>query len=425
MGIFVRMLVLQAVLAILVSLVSVSFYYFERNKTVAKILAGQWEKGLSHAISNPHEDQYPGIHAVRQDKPPTAMLASAVWPQVSALKHALADQNIHVQGLAFEEQGGVPIVWLEVPNPGHQEPRWLAVQGPLFEPGNIYFIAITLCVSSVLVLAFSWTTSRQLARPLERLRHRIQQGRPETAEERHASRAPEVADIAQAYDALLVEVTQQAKDRSLMLVGISHDLRTPLSRIRLAAELLPEGSDPTSLRQSIIRNTQVADALIESFMDVVRAGDWPVDETVDVAEQARLVTTDFAHDGHAVLLTTSAPALQWSSNHYLIRRMLHNLVENAVKHGRPPVEVTVLDQGDQGVWVEVVDAGKGIANDQQQAVLRAFARGDGSRSTPGSGLGLTVVQQVLARVGGTLSFAGGPGRWAVRIQLSGNRARSG
>ena len=423
MSLFARMLWLQALLATVVSVVAVSFYYVERNKTVARILAGQWAGALQTAVAHPGQALPPGVHAVRSQPPPAAMQASALWPQVRALKDALARQGLAVRRVAFEvpetpeATDGEPIVWLEIQAPGQPAPQWWAVRGPLFELSNLYFIGITLGVSAVLVLALSWATSRHLSQPLARLRQRIQEGRPEAEHEQRAPRAPEVADIAQAYDDLLARVEQQRKDRSLMLVGISHDLRSPLSRIRLAAELLPPDEGAVTLRQSIIRNTQVADALIESFMDVVRAGHLPVDETVDVAEQARQVAADVQSDDRVLAVEAPRQALQAGSNAYLVRRLLYNLVDNAFKHGRPPVTLTVRDHEAQGLWIEVMDAGEGIAAHQREAVLQAFARGDGSRSTAGSGLGLTVVQQVIDRVGGALSFDGQPGRWVVRVLL--------
>jgi two-component system osmolarity sensor histidine kinase EnvZ len=319
--------------------------------------------------------------------------------------------------VAVEERQGVPIVWLEFMPPDSRAVRWLAVKGPLFELRNLYFVALTVLVSSTLIVALSWRTARHLTLPLERLRNRIREGRRESAAERNSKRVPEVAEIAQAYDTLLAQVEQQARDRNLMLVGISHDLRSPLGRIRLAADLLPDDRTTTSMRQTIIRNVKLADSLIESFMDVVRAGDLPVDEAVDVSAQARLVAAEFQVDAGALTVVAPARAIQQDSNAYLVRRMLHNLVENAFKHGRPPVTLTVRDMAAQGIWVEVEDAGEGIAVDQREAVLRAFARGDASRSTAGSGLGLTVVQQVLKRVGGSLSLEGQPGRWLVRVKL--------
>lgn len=419
-GLFTRLLLAQTILAFVVSIVSISFYYFERNKTVAYILADQWAPSLMATLSRPTGAPHPGIYAEHEAMPASALETVSWWPHVRALKRALGDKGIDVRRVAFEEREGEPIVWLEVVTTGVGTVRWLGVQGALFELRNLYFLALTVIVAVSLIVALSWSTSRYLTLPLERLRNRIRQGRPESLEERGSKRAPEVAEIAQAYDALLEQVDQQAKDRSLMLVGISHDLRTPLGRIRLAADLLPQAHVPPSLRQTIIRNVQVADALIESFMEVVRAGDLPVNETVDVAEQVRLAALEFqAQDG---TLTVVAPArlLQQGSNAYLVRRLVHNLLENAFKHGRPPVTLTVQDRAEQGIWIEVVDAGDGIAADQREAVLRAFARGDGSRSTPGSGLGLTVVQQVLKRVGGTLSFDGQAGRWVVRVQLHRN-----
>jgi len=93
-----------------------------------------------------------------------------------------------------------------------------------------------------------------------------------------------------------------------------------------------------------------------------------------------------------------------------------NLLDNAFKHGKPPVQLLVREEGGSAL-IEVSDAGAGVPQAQREGLLQAFARGDAARGTPGTGLGLAIVARVVARMGGTLDFARREGRHVVSVRL--------
>jgi two-component system osmolarity sensor histidine kinase EnvZ len=186
----------------------------------------------------------------------------------------------------------------------------------------------------------------------------------------------------------------------------------------MAAELLPDDHAIDARREVILRNVGVADALIESFLDHVRAGELPLDQDVDVAEVARDVARTFARSSHELRLELAASARLPRGNRLLVERVLQNLLDNAFKHGRAPVCLRVRERADGAVLaIEVEDAGPGIAPGQEQPMLQAFARGDASRGTPGTGLGLAVVRRVVARLGGAIAFETADGLHRVRVEL--------
>jgi two-component system osmolarity sensor histidine kinase EnvZ len=117
-------------------------------------------------------------------------------------------------------------------------------------------------------------------------------------------------------------------------------------------------------------------------------------------------------------LTVLAPmALPLRNTHpLLLERMMANLLDNAFKHGCAPVELRIEDRGTVAI-LEVSDAGAGVPDAQREPLLQAFARGDTARHTSGTGLGLTIVARVVARMGGTLAFERRDGRHVVRIEL--------
>jgi two-component system osmolarity sensor histidine kinase EnvZ len=161
---------------------------------------------------------------------------------------------------------------------------------------------------------------------------------------------------------------------------------------------------------------QDADRLIESFLDHVRAGELPCDETVDLAAVARQVVAGFERPADALSLDAPATLPCERANRLLVERLIANLVDNALKHGRPPVRVRVGGSAAQA-WITVDDAGDGISADEAAHLTDAFARGDGSRSRPGTGLGLAIVRQVATRLGGVLAFERDGPVHRVRVTL--------
>jgi two-component system osmolarity sensor histidine kinase EnvZ len=148
----------------------------------------------------------------------------------------------------------------------------------------------------------------------------------------------------------------------------------------------------------------------------VRAAELPLESTVDLAALARRVVDE--RDRPPAVLAVTAPArLDVPRTHeLLLERLLANLVDNALRHGRPPVHVRIEQTGEQA-RIDVADHGPGIAPAAQARLTQAFARGDASRATPGAGLGLAIVQQIVRRMGGTLSFVADAGAPSVRVTL--------
>jgi two-component system, OmpR family, osmolarity sensor histidine kinase EnvZ len=110
-------------------------------------------------------------------------------------------------------------------------------------------------------------------------------------------------------------------------------------------------------------------------------------------------------------------ALLWANaNQLLVERLMSNLIDNALKHGRAPVRVSIGADA-VCVWIEVQDSGEGIHPQAVNALQEAFTRGDSSRSQSGSGLGLAIVRQVVARLGGKLTFERNAQGQAVRVTL--------
>jgi two-component system osmolarity sensor histidine kinase EnvZ len=422
-SLFARLLVLQVLVAIALLLVFGVLVYVERNVAVARLVAERWAPALRQAAGWP--GAAPGLprELRRSDiRPSLTMPSPVILPRMAALQDELRRQGVPLVEALVGPGPGVPVVWLQV-RTADGRVRWFGLLDPALVPNVPGRFLIAVVCTALLLAAVSWVFTRRLTRPLEQLRERMQSQRPgetPSLEPPIASASPEIAAIEAAYADLLRRFEAHERERALLLAGVSHDLRSPLARIRLAAGLLPDDEANRGRRESIVRNTQVADRLIESFLDHVRAGELALDQDADLAALARGVASAFAREDLILVLPDTLPL---SHTHpLLLERLLANLLDNAFKHGRPPVELRIESPG-PGVVIEVSDAGAGLPEAQRETMVRAFARGDAARSTPGTGLGLAIVERVVARMSGTLGFERRGGRHVVRVGLPRRPAR--
>lgn len=260
-------------------------------------------------------------------------------------------------------------------------------------------LLLSLIAIGVLVLTASALFARSLVRPLRRLADAapgIVAGEPPPAPPRFAS--VEILELQRALADAAERTHAAARDRELMLAGISHDMRTPLARLRYALAL-DEGGD-AAIHAGMERDIDELDAIIGQFIDYVRDGrDEPV-VTVDLAELLRALAEDEARQGRPWSLALPEVALL-SGRPLALRRALANLFDNAARHGAAPFEAA-LEADDDGWRLQMADRGPGVPEDALAGLGRPFHRVDRARGGPGSGLGLASVARVAALHGGGL-----------------------
>jgi two-component system osmolarity sensor histidine kinase EnvZ len=192
------------------------------------------------------------------------------------------------------------------------------------------------------------------------------------------------------------EISILLSNRTTLLAGISHDLRTPLTRMRLALELLPSDVDP-KLVARFERNLEAMDALIGDTLRFARgAGETP--QEIELVPYVEDVLASF---DPPIPLTVDGPDVRISVAPGALQRVLVNLLNNGLQHGD---NVRALLRGNE---IHVIDSGPGIPEAAREEVFQPFFRLDHSRNvnTGGSGLGLAIVQQLCQAQG-----------WRVRIQ---------
>jgi two-component system osmolarity sensor histidine kinase EnvZ len=227
----------------------------------------------------------------------------------------------------------------------------------------------------------------------------------------------EIRMLSHAFNQMTANLKQIDTDRGVLLAGISHDLRSPLSRLRLGVEMIAEAEDG-DLKPGMIQDIEDMDAIINQFLDFARdGGNEPSRSGEDLNQIVSSVCDRFSRTGRTIRkrlgelppLTLKPTATQ---------RMVTNLVDNAMRYGEGEIEVTTERVGDRAV-VRVLDRGPGIPDREFPRVMQPFTRLEASRAGgKGSGLGLAIVERAARMHGGSVKLLGRDGGGLeVRVEL--------
>jgi two-component system, OmpR family, osmolarity sensor histidine kinase EnvZ len=217
----------------------------------------------------------------------------------------------------------------------------------------------------------------------------------------------ETAALARGFNEMAAALARDEEERLLMLAGLSHDLRTPLAKIRLASELLRDaGQGDPALLDTLDRSLHGLDGLLTQFLDYARASHPAEQEApaVDVELREFLAETAALAPGLPAPVLADGPTVWRRVRPQALRRLVLNLVVNAQNHGAPPIELA-CGTGPDGSWIEVRDRGPGIAPERVEQLKRPFQRGDAARGgATGSGLGLAIVERIARAEGAQLQL---------------------
>ncbi len=316
--------------------------------------------------------------------------------------------------------------------PPHMQPRIVRIDLPdgrtvlarMRPPGphpHLHILSVVLIVAGGVGLAAFPLTAR-LTRRLEGLRTGVERwGAGEMALRVDDAGDDEVAVVARAFNVAAGRVEHLLTSQKALLANASHELRSPLARLRMAIELWLIRPSPNLLAE-INRNLAESDELVDeillaSRLDYDRSTRPPsvrIDLTALAAEEAARFEPGVAS------LTEGGEPVEIEGDATLIRRLIRNLMENAVKHGRPPVRIGVTRNGNSA-RVAVSDCGEGIAPTERERVFEPFYRPVGrSESSGGWGLGLSLVRQIAERHGGGVACEAEPAggsRFVVDLAL--------
>ncbi|MBY4945294.1 ATP-binding protein [Cupriavidus respiraculi] len=300
----------------------------------------------------------------------------------------------------------IPGVWVSFEIEG--DDYWVAISPERFERvTGVQWLWWTIAALLLSIIGAAFITSR-VNRPLKRLADAARAigsgGAPPPLPEHGAS---EVAQANHSFNQMVRDLRQLDDDRAVMLAGISHDLRTPLTRLRLETEMSP--ADETT-RDAMITDIEQMDAIIGQFLNYAR----PAQESFEPVDLSALVkdavSVYAAHDDVRVNVRADEPVMA-VANRMEVQRILDNLVENARRYakgaesGIAEVEITTHNADKEAVLC-VADHGEGVPEAQLPLLTRPFYRLDDARSeAKGAGLGMSIVNRIMQRNGGRLLLA--------------------
>lgn len=215
----------------------------------------------------------------------------------------------------------------------------------------------------------------------------------------------EVSNVIDAFNRMQAQVRGYVHERARMLGAVSHDLKTPITRMRLRSEMLPEGA----VKVRFVRDLDEMEAMVGSTLELFRSlGKEPQRQPVDVAALIDSLCEDWRESGYQTSVS-GAPRAPYSAHPQALRRCLNNLIENALRYGER-ADLTISDD-ERELRIEVRDRGPGIPEDQLEAVFEPFFRLEGSRSraSGGAGLGLSIARNIARWHGGDVSLRNAPG----------------
>jgi two-component system osmolarity sensor histidine kinase EnvZ len=271
-------------------------------------------------------------------------------------------------------------------------------------------LLIILGAGALVILITSAGLARWLIEPLQRLvaaTQRIGQGqRPAPLSERGPA---ELATLAREFNRMGEQVEELLANRTTLLAGISHDLRTPLARMRLALGMLSEKPEP-DLLDRVLRDVDAMNDLIARCLEAGRDFAEKDSADIDLCELLGSIAGEHAHAG-VEIRGRKGPDCRLNVRPLALRRILCNLVDNAVRYGRgEPIEIE-YDVAADHVEIRILDRGPGIPAEEREAAFRPFYRLEPSRGlgTGGSGLGLAIVRQIANANGWSVELKPRPG----------------
>ncbi|WP_158965477.1 two-component system sensor histidine kinase EnvZ [Paraglaciecola sp. L3A3] len=284
-----------------------------------------------------------------------------------------------------------PSIWITIPivGLGHGEGS----------PHLVYLLMI-----GILSVGGSLIFVRRLNRPLKALQEAaITVGKGQVPSPLKEEGACELIAVTGAFNQMSKGIKQLEKDRALLTAGISHDLRTPLTRIRLASEMLPDSQD--WIKEGIVHDIEDMNDIIDQFIDYVRQDQQEVleegniNDLINDAVQARNI-----EENHNIKLKL-APLPKILIRRVALRRVLENLIENAFRYGSNNIEIsTCHDKKKQKVSFSIRDFGPGIPEENMESLFEPFTQGDKARGSLGSGLGLAIIKRIVSMHSGTVSL---------------------
>ncbi|MCL7408874.1 ATP-binding protein [Marivivens donghaensis] len=290
-------------------------------------------------------------------------------------------------------------------------PRWRVTAS------NPHQLIVIMMVMGTFLTFVAYSFLRNQLRPIKRLAHASSEYGKGRIVPYSPGGANEVRAAGTAFLDMRARIERQTQSRTMMLSGISHDLRTPLTRLRLGLSMVDDAE-----AEPMVRDVEDMERLIEAFLEYGRADAGDAAEQVDVVDLVTRVVDDAQRGGQNVTLLPIDPTLNDVAvplRPLAVRRALDNLIGNALRYGGTQAQVSVA-LTDRTLRITVEDDGPGIPADKREEAMRPFTRLDPARNQnkgTGVGLGLAIVADIARLHGGVLRLSDSPALGGLRADI--------
>lgn len=292
----------------------------------------------------------------------------------------------------------------------------LEVQSPFPAIGESGTIIVSLLLLASFIALVMYPYIRRLTRRLERLQVEVERiGSGYLGARVKVLGNDEIGRLAASFNEAANHIEELVTAQRMLLANTSHELRTPLARIRLGIEMW--GSGDTSRRAVLEQDIQELDSLVGELLLLARLDTGLATasfEPFEPVDLVGLVAEECVRYDNVGVWGSAGDIL---GDRRMLQHLVRNLLDNATKHGRPPIEVRVHQLGRTVVELVVADAGDGIPLAEQEKVTQPFYRLAGKQDTPGSGLGLALVERIARAHHGHLTFHDNPSEVIVSFPI--------
>jgi two-component system osmolarity sensor histidine kinase EnvZ len=380
----------------IVSLVSVTFYFVSPNvQQINNLLATQIKLAFVEDIDSQNPQLDPRFYKAA---------GMQVYNQSQAIQNGL-DQATPYQywSRQMSDSLGGPaqvrithgepyLYWI---NPPQNPDIWITIPMVGLGEGDGSPHLVYLLMIGILSVGGSLIFVRRLNRPLKALQDAaLLVGRGQVPKPLKEEGSSELIAVTHAFNQMSKGIKQLEDDRALLTAGISHDLRTPLTRIRLASEMLPESQD--WVKEGIVHDIEDMNEIIDQFIDYVRQDQQEcmqesnLNDLIKDAAQVRNI-----EENHRITLDLE-PLPKTLIRRVALKRVLDNLIENAFRYGSNHIEITSRhNKKEKQLCFAIRDFGPGIPEEQIQSLFEPFTQGDKARGSSGSGLGLAIIKRIV------------------------------
>lgn len=370
--------------------------------------------GLMHILSKSwslmHETERPAFqeHLLQQhsllvtDEQPLSIPLEKYYPYLFRLENALHHHSGHKIQI-HQSITDAEYFWLSIPH--EQQTVHIGFEHSRLGPHPVKAVIGILIAALCLIIITTVLLVRRITKPITTLSYAVNLlGSGDLSTRLPETGAEELVQLAHQFNKMAEEITQLLNNRNLLFGGISHDLRTPFTRMKIALELI-EGKENTSYIQGIKKDLDEMTNLIQHTLELIKGMDKHQGALVSVHETIDMIAADYLKQGHKLVVENHSNIESVIEVHAL-RRVLCNLLDNAFRYGGKAAVKLHCSNTAEFISIKVIDQGAGIPLNMLQSIFQPFFRIDHSRSktTGGSGLGLAIAKQLCDIQGWTIEI---------------------